>query len=123
VWRTAFARAGVEFCLWGRLYWQTEAWSGEYDVVKCPKESPPSECIQEITSHFQVQDMLNDCPLRQNPSCTGPRKNGINLIYAGGHCHAPSCLSMELYNADTGDLLCRQVPVVGQSTQIFGEGA
>jgi len=27
---------------------------------------------------------------------------GINLIYAGGHCHAPSCISLNLYNADTG---------------------
>ena len=27
---------------------------------------------------------------------------GINLIYVGPHCHAPSCISMELYNADNG---------------------
>lgn len=38
---------------------------------------------------------------------------GINLIYAGGHCHAATCLSMELYNGDTGELLCRQIPVYG----------
>merc|ERR1711966_402573 len=36
------------------------------------------------------------------------------LIYAGGHCHAPACLSMELFRADTGELLCRQMPVIGQ---------
>ena len=34
-----------------------------------------------------------------------------------GHCHAPSCLSMELYNADTGMLLCRHDPVYGKTHQ------
>ena len=34
-----------------------------------------------------------------------------SMIYAGGHCHAPSCLSIELYSNETGtpELLCRQV--------------
>ena len=27
---------------------------------------------------------------------------GMYLIYAGGHCHAPACISLDLYNADTG---------------------
>ena len=35
-----------------------------------------------------------------------------------GHCHAPSCLSMELYNADTGMLLCRHDPVYGKTHQV-----
>merc|ERR1712066_314026 len=26
--------------------------------------------------------------------------------YAGAHCHAPACKSMELWNDDTGELLC-----------------
>jgi hypothetical protein len=43
---------------------------------------------------------------------TGP----MRLIYAGGHCHAPSCISMELYRNDTGELLCRQLPVYGTGT-------
>jgi len=35
---------------------------------------------------------------------------------AGGHCHAPSCISLELYRNDTGTpkLLCRQLPQYGQ---------
>jgi len=60
--------------------------------------------------------MLHDCDTRTGSSCTGTRKNGINLIYASGHCHAPSCLSMELYNADTGDLICEVKPTIGQGT-------
>ena len=31
------------------------------------------------------------------------------------HCHAPSCIKMELWNADTGALICRQVPVYGST--------
>ena len=63
--------------------------------------------------------MLNHCRLRENPTCSGNTHNyeGIKLVYAGGHCHAPSCISMELYNADTGDLICRQTPVYGKSNQ------
>ena len=46
---------------------------------------------------------------------------GIKLYYAGGHCHAPSCISLNLYNADTGQLLCSQTPLYGKSNRIFDE--
>jgi len=38
------------------------------------------------------------------------------LVYAGGHCHAPSCVRLDLYRNDTGTpkLLCRQEPLFGQ---------
>ena len=38
---------------------------------------------------------------------------GMELIYAGGHCHAPTCISMELWNHDTGELLCKNVATYG----------
>ena len=34
-----------------RMYYQTEAWAGEYDVVKCSDTTPAEECVQEITAH------------------------------------------------------------------------
>merc|ERR1719244_1317699 len=76
---------------------------GEYDVPKCSPTTPAEDCVHEITAHFQVKDMMRECPLRKDPSCWGNTTGyeGINLIYAAGHCHAPSCISMELYNADT----------------------
>jgi hypothetical protein len=46
---------------------------------------------------------------------------GIQLIYAGPHCHAPSCLSMELYNADTGRRLCSVTAIYGESHNVFDE--
>ena len=86
-----------------RVYWQTEAHAGEYDVTKAPEGTPPNEAIQVITAHWQVKDMV----------AGNKDAKGIELIYAGGHCHAPSCISMELYNADTGRLLCRHIPIYG----------
>ena len=66
-------------------------------------------CISEITAHFTVNDMIHKgCNIVADPWCNGDEGNhtGINLMYAGGHCHAPSCVSIELYNADTGELIC-----------------
>ena len=99
-----------------RFYWMTEAFAGEYDIVQCPPGTPTSQCIQVISSRWSVRQLLRNC---DGPWCTGRdshNADGIELIYAGPHCHAPSCLSMELYNADTGELLCHVEPRPGQST-------
>ena len=41
-----------------------------------------------------------------------------SLIYAGGHCHAPSCIDIKLYDNTTGTpkLICRQVPKYGEGS-------
>jgi hypothetical protein len=106
-----------------RMYWQTEAWSTEYDVIKCDEGTASENCVFEIKSNFTVRDMMQSCDIRKNPSCWGntTEYDGVHIIYAGGHCHAPSCLSMELYNADTNELLCRHDPVYGKSHEIFDE--
>eukprot|EP01062_Namystynia_karyoxenos_P072098 TRINITY_DN67_c0_g2_i2.p1 TRINITY_DN67_c0_g2~~TRINITY_DN67_c0_g2_i2.p1 ORF type:complete len:775 (+),score=214.49 TRINITY_DN67_c0_g2_i2:95-2419(+) len=104
-----------------RIYYQTEAHAGEYDIppafapalgypnwppnvptpgTSCTGACPDGddcECIHTITFRWTVSNM--------------------RLIYAGGHCHAPSCVSMELYRADTGKLLCRQIPVYGKGNE------
>jgi len=103
-----------------RFYFQTEAYAIEYDVVQCADGTPTQECVQEITARWQVKEMFSDCTSGKK-NCTGTSK-GIKLMYAGGHCHAPSCISMELYNYDTGALLCRQEPVFGSgSTDKYDE--
>lgn len=79
----------------------------------------------------QVQEMVQECDVRKAPTCWGNTTgyDGIHLIYAAGnprprsspppgHCHAPSCLSMELYSADTGKLLCRHDPVYGKTHEV-----
>ena len=72
---------------------------------------------QQRRTHPQVKDMMNECDTRKGNTCTGNSTgfDGINLIYAAGHCHAPTCISMELFNADTGRRLCRHDPVYGES--------
>ena len=88
-----------------RLYFQTEAYSGEYDIPKCEEGTPPEECIHSITARWTARNMVNQNDIGNT--------TGVYLIYAGPHCHAPTCISMELYNADTGDILCRVVPDSG----------
>jgi len=112
-----------------RLLHYTEGGSaGEYDIVKCKDDVPRSQCVQVITSRWKVRSMMNDCSTRPDGGwCTGAGStnanitDGVQLIYAGPHCHAPSCLSMELYNADTGRLICRVEPMYGQSGEVFDE--
>merc|ERR1712059_29803 len=98
-----------------RFFRETEAFSGEYDVVKALPGTAPEITIYQITGHFRVRDGVAMCNVRTSPHCAGPLKSGINLMYASGHCHAPSCLKMELWNADTGALICKQVPYVGKT--------
>jgi len=95
-----------------RFYFQTEAWASEYDVVPCAPGTPPSDCIYIITSRIKVSQMITDCENDRDLICP-VNHTQISLIYAGGHCHAPSCISLELYNADTGQLICRQLPIIG----------
>ncbi|CAB9526280.1 expressed unknown protein [Seminavis robusta] len=111
-----------------RLIWATEGNAGEYDIAQCSNNTPPSQCIHVITSRFSVRDLLHDCGTHKDASfCTGIGSTnatltaGINLIFASAHCHANSCLSMELYHANTGQLLCRVEPIYGQSDD--GHGA
>ena len=40
-----------------RLYHQTEAFAGEYDVMQCKPGTPPELCVQTITSRWSVESM------------------------------------------------------------------
>ena len=96
-----------------RVYWATEAFAGEYDIPQCAPLTPPDQCVHMISSKFSVREAVWSNDLDD--------KKGIKLIYAGPHCHAPSCLSMELYNADTGELLCHVEPIHGLSGELYDE--
>ena len=43
-------------------------------------------CTYQITSHFTVEEMVQECDLRKSPTCWGNTTayDGINLIYAAG---------------------------------------
>jgi len=100
----------------------------EYDVVAAPKGTPPSMAVHEVTSHFRLRDMLSQtaCDVTTDPYCADvptamARGGALKLLMAGGHCHSPSCLSLELYNDDTGALLCRVTPVLGRGDDAHDE--
>lgn len=51
-----------------------------------------------------------------DPSYIAEHDGGFfQLTYAAFHCHAPACISGELWNADTGELICRNTAQYGTS--------
>ncbi|XP_071127367.1 uncharacterized protein [Mytilus edulis] len=108
-----------------RIYFQTEAWSGEYDIPPAfamPGKPIPGYANWPLNTPTPGTKCTGNCPSGDDCECIHTIEfkwtiSNFRLIYAGGHCHAPSCLAMELYRNDTGhemELLCRQVPVSGK---------
>lgn len=116
-----------------RLYWQTESFAGEYDVPQGSGSglAPPAmvkqsdgSFVHSIASYFTVQQMIWDCNPETDPvHCMPNGTQGFELVVAAGHCHAPACISIELYNNDTQPptLLCTQLPVFGTGGDRFEE--
>jgi len=69
----------------------------EYDVIQCPKGTPAHKCTQTITGTWK--------PL--------PGDGNMHMVKAHFHCHAPTCIKVEMWNNDTGKLLCRETTLVG----------
>jgi hypothetical protein len=79
--------------------------TAEYDVPQCPTGTPVANCTHEISGVV-----------------TPPKKN-MHFVGAHYHCHAPTCLSMEIYNNNTGELLCREEPYHGEGADVSGKGS
>lgn len=76
----------------------------EYDVPKCQPgmigcDCEKDQCIHTIKGTFTVG---------------GTSK----IVAAHFHCHAPTCLSVALYNNDTGDLICVERPIYGGTGEV-----
>merc|ERR1719478_817290 len=86
-----------------RIYYQTEAWATEYDIPP-PFRTPDTPAIVGYPDWPMGK-------LTPGTSCTGTCPDGpdckcvhtitltwtvsnIRILYAGGHCHAPSCIDM-----------------------------
>jgi len=100
----------------------------EYDAVASPPSTPPAEQVHTVTSHFRTRDMLapKGCDATTDPYCADAtvaraRGGGVQLLMAGGHCHAPACLSLELWNDDTKELVCRVTPRLGHGDAVYDE--
>jgi hypothetical protein len=47
-----------------------------------------------------------------------PGKAKTHMVKAHFHCHAPTCIKMEMWNNDTGKLLCRETTLHGGTGKI-----
>jgi hypothetical protein len=112
-----------------RIYFQTEANAGEYDI-------PPAFHLDDTDKIVGYPEVGPYPELTPGSSCTGNCPHGddcscihtitynhtvsnMRLIYAGGHCHAPACIGIWLYRNDPGhemELLCHQAPIYGKGT-------
>eukprot|EP00912_Choanoflagellata_sp_UC4_P000200 UC4_evm5s127 len=88
---------------------------GEYDVTKqTPAKSRKdvnASGIQTNIFKFSVREMINPGDTRTQVFSTphpSANQTGIKLLYINGHCHAAACIQFDLYNDDTGELICRQ---------------
>jgi len=79
------------------MEWSIGGDTAEYDVPQCVPGTPVEQCTHTITG-----------------SGYAPPGTDLHFIAAHYHCHAPTCLSMEIYNNLTGELLCREEPYHGQ---------
>jgi hypothetical protein len=110
-----------------RYYWQTESNAGEYDIP--PAFAREGETIVgyngwPVGKPLPGTTCTGKCP--DGPDCECQHRiqytwesPGMRLLYAGAHCHAPSCLGMRLYRNATkdgksGDLICDVKPGYGK---------
>ena len=76
--------------------------TAEYDVPQCPAGTPMEKCTHTISG------------------VVTPPAGDMHFVGAHYHCHAPTCLKMEIYNNVTGELLCREEPYHGQGADVTG---
>lgn len=93
-------------------YISAAADSIEYDAPAAPAGTPPEEAVHTITSNFTGADFAT----RSGRVDAARAAGGIKLTQMGGHCHSPGCLSLELWNTDTGAKVCHITPVSGTGT-------
>ena len=85
------------------LTWSIGGATGEYDVPLCAAGTPPSQCTHSVTGSV-------------TPPFPGPDEagTGYHFVAAHYHCHAPTCLSLEMrYGNETGPLICKETPYHG----------
>ena len=64
----------------------------EYDVPQCPAGTPVEECTHTISG------------------VVTPPAGDMHFVGAHYHCHAPTCLKMEIFNNRTGPSSLKPAP-------------
>jgi len=76
--------------------WHLGAATGEYDVPKCAAGTPTADCTHRLAGTQLI-----------------PEENAY-LVALKSHCHSGTCLTIQIYFNDTGELLCDQRSVFGE---------
>ena len=85
------------------ITWTIAGATGEYDVPQCAPGTPVEECTHEVTGVIV------------------PPGKDLHFVAAHYHCHAPTCLSIEIWTWDsirnqTIELLCKESPYHGRGS-------
>eukprot|EP00462_Mataza_sp_D1_P024841 CAMPEP_0175128078 /NCGR_PEP_ID=MMETSP0087-20121206/4735_1 /TAXON_ID=136419 /ORGANISM="Unknown Unknown, Strain D1" /LENGTH=719 /DNA_ID=CAMNT_0016410113 /DNA_START=120 /DNA_END=2279 /DNA_ORIENTATION=+ len=86
------------------MTWSMAGDTGEYDVPQCKAGTPAEKCTHEVSGVI-----------------TPPADKNLHFVAAHYHCHAPTCLFMEVYNNLTGELICREDTYHGEGADIAGK--
>jgi len=97
----------------------------EYSVPKAPPGTAIESAVHTLETHFTVRDFLvmgnqNAGGFGWDLSNTTAAKQ-VEFVMLGFHCHSPACLGGDLFNADTGQLICHVEPQAGNSTMAHYE--
>ena len=127
----ATATAAASHANLERIYYTTEANAGEYDIppaFRKPGVPIPGYPNYPLGKPTPGTTCTGSCPTPAHPDSFGDDCECVHtityhwnisskrLLYAGGHCHAPSCIDIRLFRNDSGtpQLLCRQASKYGQ---------
>jgi hypothetical protein len=91
----------------GRVDWGVGAGGNhdEYDVPRCPAGTPVEQCNHTVTGSW--------VPVPATET------EAVHLVALHHHCHAPTCLRIDVYNNETGELICRAEPVYGGTGKVI----
>eukprot|EP00937_MAST-01D_sp_MAST-1D-sp2_P001435 g1435.t1 len=95
-----------------------DAQVNDYEEVQCKDDhdgqtANHSNCIGRITAHLPASQMgLEDVP---------PHYDTITPFVMTPHCHAPSCIREELWDADTNRIICNVSARYGTGNNTFNE--
>jgi len=129
------------------LFWETEEWETEYDVLKASRGVPTGMASRTLQTTFKAIDLFGgwsddwgcaateeQC-LQKRRQCSyitamdcgaGPAVGELppdgrfRLLYASMHQHV-ALISGRLINADTGEELCKTEPIYGGSDTAHDE--
>lgn len=121
-WRFWFHEATPEnqFKEVSQFNWGGMATPTEYDVPKCA--DGVFGCLKGEDGHW-THTMNGTWTVGQmHPKASRSDQHepinatGVKFLSIHGHCHAPTCIQFDLYNADTNELICRQQPLYGDGS-------